>query len=83
MQKCQVNRKRLGEGQEVKVLYVNISIIATVVKRNLSSIPAKWENSVQKDDSIPKQMKKQCVLPHQTIEGLKFCGMYMCTKISL
>ena len=65
------------------VTYVNISIMLQWLKEIFLPYLHEWKDSVQKDDSIPKQMKKQCVLPHQTIEGLKICGMYICTKISL
>ena len=35
-----------------------------------------WEESVQKNDNIPKAAKPFCMLPYQTVEGLKICGTY-------
>ena len=34
---------------------------------------------MRKDD-IPDESKKMCVLPDQTIEGLKICGKFTCSE---
>lgn len=35
-----------------------------------------WQKSVEMNKEIPEGSKKYCLLPDQTVEGLKICGMY-------
>lgn len=36
-----------------------------------------WQQWVDNNQEIPEGAKKICLLPDQTIEGLKICGVYI------
>jgi len=35
-----------------------------------------WQKWVEGNKKIPAGAKKQCLLPDQTVEGIKMCGKY-------
>jgi len=37
-----------------------------------------WQKWVESNKKIPAGAKKQCLLPDQTVEGIKMCGKYHC-----
>ena len=48
------------------------------LEETLSKYLDNWQKWVENNKDIPDGSKKHCLLPDQTVEGLKICGMCLC-----